>query len=135
MKDIKTYVFLILILGTTPFACGKKYASEHMRLVERKIVFQLWTDQDFSSDYSVINFSVFVRQGREVLFDSSLASMMIKDIPDAGHKITVEKKILVDRDATILTGFNYEIPGIGVAWHTDTMQAGSNAKTLDYAFK
>src|SRR5690242_1352599 len=69
--------------------------------IERTIRFQLYTNEDFSGETSVIRFSVFIRNAHTTLFDSSLAVMQIKDIPDAAHKLVIEKTVSGNGNANL----------------------------------
>ncbi len=103
--------------------------------IDRKIRFQLYTDKDFSSETSVIKFSIFVRDAHTTLFDSSLAPMQLKDIPDAANKIVVEKVVSGHGNADLAAGFHYEIENVGHSGYTDTSKAGNALKVIDYAFQ
>ena len=123
-------------------SCKKDYSSGNTvypsgntvyPAAERKIRFQLYTNQDFSGNTSVINFSVFIRNVNRTLFDSAIGSMRIEDIPDASHKLVIEKT--VNDNADLAAGFNYEIQDVGISWHIDTSKAGNPFKIIDYAFQ
>ena len=103
--------------------------------IERTIRFQLYTDKDFSGETSNIKFSIFIRNAHTTLFDSSLAPMQIKDIPDAGHKIVIEKTVSGNGNTDLSAGFNYEIENVGLSWYIDTSKAGNAFKLIDYAFQ
>ena len=117
----------------------RKYSSGDViyRATQRTIRFQLYTDQDFSGNTSVINFSVFIRNSsrtaNRTLFDSSFASMRMEDIPDASHKLVIEKT--VNDNSDLAAGFNYEIQGVGNSWYVDTSKAGNPLKIIDYSFQ
>ena len=101
---------------------------------ERKIRFQLYTDKDFSNENSVIKFSIFIRDAHTTLFDSSLAPMQLQDIPDADHKIVIDKMVLGNNNADLAAGFHYEIQNVGHSGYIDTSRAGNELKVVDYAF-
>jgi len=103
--------------------------------VDRKFSFQLYTNQDFSNDNSVIHFSIFIRTANKTLFDSAFASMQIKDIPDALHKLVIEKTVAANANLDLAAGFNYEIENVGNSWHVDTSSAGNLFKVIDYNFQ
>src|SRR5215510_8638121 len=100
----------LIFLG---LSCKKQYSSGNISYppAQRTIRFQLYTNQDFSGNTSVINFSVFIRNANRTLFDSTLASMRIEDIPDALHKLIIEKT--VNDNSDLAAGFRYEIQGVG----------------------
>jgi len=135
MKKIIILFFATLLVVLTGISCKKDYSSHDTTnsAKSRTFRFQLYTDQDFSTNSSAINFSIFIKSGSATLFDSSLASMQIKDIPDNTHKIIIEKTVAGNAD--LAAGFRYEIPNVGISWHIDTSKAGNSFKVIDYAFQ
>jgi len=110
----------------------------------RTFRFVLYTDQDFSNDNSVIHFTLFIKKGsvyvyepnqNNLVYDSAFAPMQIKDIPDAAHKIVVEKKVVGYDDTDFSAGFVYEIENVGNSWHVDTSSAGNPLKIIEYNFR
>jgi len=135
MKKIIIAICSALLAVLTGISCKKDYSSHDTSnsVTSRIIRFQLYTNQDFSANTSVINFSIFIKNGNKTLFDSSLASMQIKDIPDNAHKIIIEKTVADNLD--LAAGFRYEIQNVGISWHIDTSKAGNGLKVIDYAFQ
>lgn len=135
MKGYLISILAVLILGV--MACKKNgsYATDVPTGGERKIRFQLYTDKDFSSDGSVINFSLVIRNAYRTLLDTPLAPMQIKDIPDAAHKLVFEKTVPGNYNLDLSAGFRYEIPGVGNSWYMDTSKAGNVLKIIDYDFR
>jgi len=131
--SISTLVLLIVTMES----CKKTYPSSDGENpgTGRKVLFQLYTDKDFSAETSVIKFSIFIRNARTTFFDSSFASMQIKDIPDAAHKIVIEKTVFGTGNSDLAAGFNYEIQNVGNSWYIDTSRAGNVLKVIDYAFQ
>ena len=128
------YVSAALFLAMITLSCRKDYSTSGTTYPQnRTIRFQLYTNQDFSTNTSAINFSIFIKNGSKTLFDSSFASMQIKDIPDNAHKIIVEKTVADNSD--LAAGFRYEIQNVGISWHIDTSKAGNGLKVIDYAFQ
>ena len=127
------YAYVALILSIIGLSCKKDNSTPVIAYQQRTIRFQLYTNQDFSTNTSIINFKVFIENGSKTLFDSSLASMQIKDIPDNAHKIIIEKTVADNSD--LAAGFRYEIQNVGMSWHTDTSKAGNALKVIDYAFQ
>ena len=127
-------VALLIVIGES---CRKTYPSTggEKPVYERKIRFQLYSDEDLSDETSVIEFSIFIRNTRTVLFDSTLAAIQIKDIPDAAHKLVFEKTLLVNDDVDLAAGFNYKIQNVGISWYIDTSRAGNPFKVIDYSFR
>jgi len=128
-----TVVALLVVIGQS---CKKTYPSTGGESLsgERKIRFQLYTDKDFSNENSVIKFSIFIRDAHTTLFDSSLAPMQLQDIPDAAHKIVIDKMVLGNNNADLAAGFHYEIQNVGHSGYIDTSRAGNVLKVVDYAF-
>ena len=128
-------IFVGLLVALIAISCKKNYSASLTSAspTARTFRFQLYTNQDFSTSTSVINFSIFIKNGNRKLFDSSLASMLIKDIPDATHKIVIEKTVADNSD--LAAGFLYEIPNVGISWHIDTSRAGNAFKVVDYNFQ
>jgi hypothetical protein len=131
------FISVVALLMIIPESCKKTYPSTDGEYpgIDRKIRFQLYTDKDFSSETSVIKFSVFVRDAHTTLFDSSLAPMQLKDIPDAAHKIEIEKVVSGHGNTDLAAGFHYEIENVGHSGYTDTSKAGNAFKVIDYAFQ
>jgi hypothetical protein len=136
MKKFSLLLLAALVVMVAAQSC-KKYdsPSQTYPAIERKIRFQLYTNQDFSGETSVINFSIFIRNTRTTLFDSALVSMQIKDIPDAAHKLIIEKTVLTNDNSDLAAGFQYEIQNVGFSWYIDTSKAGNPFKVIDYAFQ
>lgn len=127
-------VALLIVIGES---CKKTYPSTDGEGPgnQRKIRFQLYTDKDLSNETSVIKFSIFIRNAHTTLFDSSLASMQIKDIPDAAHKLVIEKTLPGNDNSDLAAGFNYTIQNVGNSWYIDTSKAGNALKVIDYSFR
>jgi hypothetical protein len=127
-------VALLIVIGES---CKKTYPSTDGEnpANQRKIRFQLYTDKDLSNETAVIEFSLFIRDKRTTLFDSSLASMQIKDIPDAAHKLVFEKTLSGNDNSDLAAGFNYKIQNVGMSWYIDTSKAGNVFKVIDYSFR
>lgn len=127
--------FAVITLTLVGSSC-KKYASGPpvFPTNDRKIRFELYTNQDFSGNTSIINFSIFIRTQNQTLLDSALASMEIKDIPDAAHKLAFEKTVSGYNNADLAAGFDYTIQNVGSSWYTDTSKAGTALKVIDYDF-
>jgi len=124
---------VVVILGS----CKKNYSSADVMYPgnDRKIRFQLYTSQDFSGNTSVISFSLFIRNANRILLDSALAPMQIKDIPDAAHKLVIEKTVTGNDNSDLAAGFRYEIQNVGNSSYIDTSKAGNTFKIIDYAFQ
>ena len=134
LRGLSIFVSTILVVAMIGLSCRKDHSTSLITYPQsRTIRFQLYTNHDFSTNSSTINFSIFIRNGRRMLFDSSLASMQLKDIPDSTHKIVIEKTVADNSD--LGAGFRYEIQNVGISWHIDTSKAGNSLKVIDYAFQ
>ncbi len=122
-------VLLILIVSC------KKDLSEKIATPQRKIRYELYTNEDFSNDQKNILFSIFIRNGRKTIFDSPLAAMKIKDIPDSNHRIIIEKIVPDSAMSTLAVGFNYTIENVGMSGHLDTFPLNDTFKLLSYPFR
>lgn len=123
---------LILIIAS----CKKNYTVANTYPdTSRKIRFRLSTNKDFSGNTSIINFSLFIRKGSITLFDTALAPMQIKDIPDAAHQLVFEKTVTVNNNEDLAAGFFYELENVGSARFIDTSKAGNTFKIIDYSFQ
>lgn len=136
MKKNLSRILATLTVVLAAMSCNKDNSSAGTiyPVVERKFHFQLYTNQDFSANASVINFSLFIKKANGTIFDSSLASMQIKDIPDAAHKLVFEKTVTVS-DIDLAAGFRYEIHDVGNSQYIDTSKAGNTFKIIDFAFQ
>ena len=61
--------------------------------------------------------------------------MQIKDIPDAAHKLVIEKTVPGNDNTDLAVGFHYEIQNVGHSGYIDTSKAGNALKVIDYAFQ
>lgn len=132
MKQNRVIIVIMLVIGVSVLSCSKSHINNPG--TPRKFRFQLYTTQDFSSNNSVIHFSIFVNDGNTALLDSNLATMQIKDIPDAANKIVIEKTVNVPNDVDLSAGFLYQIDNVGTSWFIDTSRAGNPLKVIDYDF-
>ena len=112
---------------TDPIPTGPK--------VDRKVQFVLYTTGDHSADNHQITFRLAIQNSNsQVLWDSVLAPMLIKDIPDIAHKISFEKTISAN-SAQLKVGFYYSIENVGNSWHLESFDAGTSIKTVDFDFQ
>lgn len=146
MKNSFLKICLFLVLSIATFSCKKdKINPEPIPSANgRTIRFVLYTDQDYSSDNHIIHFTAFIKKGSvyvydttagSVLYDSTLAPIQIKNIPDAAHKIVFEKRVVGYDNADLTAGFVYQIENVGYSWHIDTSKAGNPLKVINYNFQ
>ncbi|MBC7399659.1 MAG: hypothetical protein H7289_06915 [Mucilaginibacter sp.] len=130
-----------LVVSVTIFAlflfltsCIKKVEVVPTLPLTRTVRFNLYTEQDFSTDNHNITFSLFIKNHTKTLFDSTITTMKVKDIPKLANKLMFEKKIIND-DSELAAGFTYTIENVGMSWHLDTIAAGQKSKLIDYSFR
>jgi hypothetical protein len=135
MKSIVLTAITLLGIVLIAWSCKKDQSTPGEQMVERTIQYILYTNEDFSDDEHNITFSVFARDNDSTLLDSAIATMKVKEIPSDENKIIIEKKILTDASTDLVAGFVYEIENVGVSWYLDSIPAGQNNKTIEFAFK
>jgi hypothetical protein len=132
-------IYLILVIAAfTIILAGTSCTKETAPIIPnsgRTIKFILYTGKDFSNDNHNITFSLFIRNHTAVLFDSTLPSMKIKDIPDSSNKLIFEKKVPNDDGSDLAAGFRYTIENVGMSWYLDTCKAGNTFKVVDFSFQ
>jgi len=125
----------IIMIGTS---C-KKYTSGNMPVhsnVPRLVQFDLYTDKDFSNDNNFITFKISIQKATdEVLWDSVLAPMQIKDIPQLAQKLVVEKYVPGNDPSLLKVGFYYSIEHVGNSWHLDSFEPGEFFKIVNFNFQ
>jgi len=134
MTRYRLIVIALISLVLSLSACHKDREQPNNK-VEHKIQYVLYTNEDFSDDEHNITFSVFARDNDKTLLDSAITTMKVKEIPSAANKIIIEKTFVTDASTPLLAGFVYEIDGVGVSWNLDSIPAGQNITTIEYAFK
>jgi len=121
-------VFLCIILAFT--AC-KKLASVTSTDSFRKVRYVLFTDQDFSNDDKKITFTLFIKKTNGVvLWDTVLAPIKVKNIPDKAHQLIIEKTVPHDDNSTLKIGFDYAIENVGNSWFFDVLNPGEDFKEI-----
>lgn len=135
---MKQFSFLCILIVLVTTSCEKQTAclGSNSLPVSRKIQFVLYTYKDFTSNQDSISFKVFIQNAvNQVLWDSTLAPMKFKDIPDLAHKIVVEKTVPANETSVLKAGFFYTIQNVGASWYYDSVKAGESLKIIDYNFK
>jgi len=130
-----TRLFCGLVFVVVAFeACKKDHPTPPTPT--RTIQYQLYTDQDFSSDLHTITFRLTIHGKNSIIFDSALAPMLIKDVPDKAHQLVFKKLVPAGHDKdTLLVGFVYDIKDVGESWFLDTCKPGQALKIIDYNFR
>jgi hypothetical protein len=134
---------IVLIFAATCFAISCKKEKQQpvpqpVGVSARTIRFILYTNKDFSNDDDTISFALNIQSNTgsinsRTIFDSTLATIRIKDIPGLSNKLVFEKTI--KNDATILTaGFVYTTR-FGIGWSLDTVGVNQKLKVIEYPFQ
>ena len=127
-------VFTILI----DISCKKQAAIEDLpknTKVLRTVRFVLYSDKDLSADQDDITFKLFIENSKyETLWDSALAPIKIKDIPNSANKLVVEKRVPNDDNSLLRVGFRYSIGGVGNSRHYDSIYVGEAFKIVEFNF-
>ena len=127
------YSILILVSALLTFqSCTKETVTP---VTPRNIEFQLFTNENFSSETNTIRFSVFIKSGNTTLLDSALAPMLIKDIPAIANKIVILKKVPASVTGELSAGFNYEIDNVGISWYKEKVLQDEESKVITFSFK
>ena len=121
-----------ILVGTS---C-KKQTTDQSPGVPRKIQFALYSDKDFSNDNGNITFTLSIQKlPSQVLWDSVLPQMKIKDIPDVAHKLVIEKLVPNNDKSLLKVGFRYSIENVGSSSHWDSSNAGETFTIVDFNFQ
>ena len=119
-------------------SCNKKRGDELPINpgVPRKVQFILYTDKNDSSDNHLVVFKPTIENAaHQVLWDSALAPIAIKNIPDPDHKLFIEKEVPGNDPSLLKVGFYYSIEGVGNSWHLDSFNVGQTLKILEFNFQ
>jgi hypothetical protein len=134
IKLMKIYSALSILAFATLFITSCK-KDDVPTTPKRTIKFILYTEEDFSTDNHNITFSLFIRTHSKTLFDSSLSTIKVKDIPNFANRLIFEKTVPNDDGSDLAAGFNYAIENVGLSWYLDTCKAGQTFKEVSYSFK
>ena len=137
---MKAYSILaVVVVMSLVASCNKDhmspYGNNNGNPPMRKVHFELYTREDFSVDLHNIQFSLHMGSSGNSIFDSSLATMKVKDIPDSIHRIIVEKWVPGNDTSTLAVGFLYTIEGVGTSWYLEAFPAGDTLKVVKYPFQ
>jgi hypothetical protein len=128
------HLIILPILLLIVVSCKKDQPNAKIN-PPRKVRYELYTNEDFSDNQQNILFSIFMRNGQKTIFDSPLAKMKIKDIPESIHRIIIEKMVPDNDTSTLVVGFNYQIENVGSSWYLETFPAVDTFKVLRYPFR
>ena len=138
MNNPKQLLLLLLSFVFIVFAvtsCYKPHYPLPNPNPDRKIQYELFTESDdVAKDNHDIIFSLFIEQANgRAIWDSSLATMKIKDIPFLPNKLVAHKTI---SDTGLLRiGFRYVIVDIGTSGLVDTIHTNSTFKNVSLNFR
>jgi hypothetical protein len=131
-------ILIAAILTIFVVSCSKDHDSlydTHKPTPTRKVRYELFTKEDFSTDQHNITFNLFMRNSRINLLDSPLATMKISAIPDSLHKIVIEKTVPGNDTTALVVGFTYYIENVGYSWNLDSFPARDTFKLIQYSFR
>lgn len=127
-------IISIIMIGTS---C-KKYTSDYMHgnpIVPRLVQFVLFSNNELSNDNNTITFTLAIKKpSGEVLWDSILAPMKIKDIPTLDHPVFVEKYVPGNDPSLLKVGFFYTINNVGNSSFTVPFESGETLKKVGFNF-
>jgi len=137
MQKISLRLIAFVTVTVLILSCQKStYYANATPIAVRKIEFQLYTEQNFSNETTNITFSPFIKDSaNNHIWDTTLATMKVKDIPDMLHKLVIDKTIPSGNNSLLVVGFNYYLENIGYSWYIDTAKAGEAFKTVQYSFR
>lgn len=121
----------IIMIGTS---C-KKYTSEYR--IPRLVQFELYTDSELSDDNSTVTFklSIIKKPNNEVLWDSVLAPIKLKDLPGLAEHLFVEKFVPGNDPSLLKVGFFYTIENIGNSSFMLPFEPGETLKKVSFNFQ
>ncbi len=138
MKYQPRQLIILWIMALVISSCKKTAMTEALTgpAVSRTIQFSLYTSQNFSIYNDSISFLLRIRNAKgQVLWDSTLPKMRIKDIPKFENRILVEKAV-PDADSSVLkVGFVYTVDNVGISWYQDTCHKSTAFKVMSFDFR
>ena len=138
MNNLKRFILFSVLFAaifSTIISCKKETNGSGGDAVVRNIQFSLYTSADFSDDDNNISFSLVIQDlQNRILWDSALATMKIKDIPNLEHELIIQKSFS-GTDQILKVGFNYSIEDVGYSWFYDTCGAGITHKEVSFDFQ
>ncbi|HEV8271979.1 MAG TPA: hypothetical protein VGQ04_11785 [Chitinophagaceae bacterium] len=150
MKKVTVLSSLLVLVISVVTSCIKQTEVQLpvSNQVDRKVQFGLYTDKDLSGDNNTITFKLSILKitnevsdgsspdsPTQVLWDSILAPMKIKEIPQLAQKLVIEKTVIADEASLLKVGFFYTIENVGHATHFNTFPAGETFKIVDFNFQ
>jgi hypothetical protein len=136
----KEFVLSILIVSIIMIGTScKKYTSDDMPIgptVPRLVQFVLFTNSELSNDNSAVTFTLTIKKpSGEVLWDSVLAPLKLKDIPSLDEPLFVEKYVPGNDPSLLKVGFLYTIDNVGNSSFTVPFEPGETLKKVGFNFQ
>jgi hypothetical protein len=123
----------LIVMGT---ACRKQVdVVQDQPVIVRNVRFGLYSNSNTPGDNTRISFTTAIRNKDKILWDSVLAPMQIKDIPDAAHMLIIEKSLLTKDTSLLKAGFYYTIDNVGSSWYVDSFAVYEGIKTINFNFQ
>jgi hypothetical protein len=131
LHKLLTVLAIVILAGS----CKKDNTpNPNVHAPARVVRYELYTDQDFSNNQSNIDFTLHMHSNR-LNFDSALATMKVKDIPDFEHRIIVEKSVPGNDTSTLVVGFVYQIENVGTSWYLEQFPGQDTLRVVRYSFR
>ena len=128
------FVWLVMI-----GASCKKYTSDYIPIdptVTRLVQFILFTNSELSNDNSTVTFTLAIKKPNgDVLWDSVMAPIKLKDIPTLDHPVFVEKYVPGNDPSLLKVGFLYTIDNVGNSSFTVPFEPGETLKKAGFNFQ
>jgi|SRR5215204_4291966 len=128
------FVSMIMIVASC-----KKYNSDYTPAstkFPRRVQFVLYSDKDLSNDNNTITITLSIEKSvNDVLWDSVLPRMRIKDIPMLAESLVVEKYVPGNDPSLLKVGFHYTIENVGNSSHMDPLEPGETFKIVSFNFQ
>jgi hypothetical protein len=138
MKSLQTLFILCVAMAVAGSACKKQTTAppNDGTGTQRQVQFSLYTDKDLSADNNFITFKLSIQNSSSTtLWDSTLAPMRIKDIPNLANKLEFVKWVPNNDPSLLKVGFYYTIENVGNSWHLDSFNAGETLKKIEFNFQ
>ena len=138
MKKNICLSILIVSIITIGTSC-KKYAPNYVPvdpIIPRLVQFVLFTDSELSNDNSAVTFTLSINKPNgEVLWDSVLAPIKLKDIPSLDKPLFVEKQVPGNDPSLLKVGFLYTIENVGNSSFMVPFEPGETLKKVGFNFQ
>lgn len=125
---------IVLLVMMAAASCRKE---NHRPAPPRTVRYVIYTDQDFHDDNHNITFELRIHQmsGRN-LFDSSIATMKVSEIPDKAHALVFDKTVPAGHEnETLQLGIIDYLEDVGYYWKIDTLGANEQHHTIEWNFR